>query len=90
METLKPQLLAVWEKSPASKDPRFISAFEIKTLCALAILVATVTVKDGENPSLSTAPTCSPDAKAEGHIPGGLCGQTRGQCQGCITESPGS
>lgn len=36
MEALKPQLLAVWEKSPASKDPRFISAFEIKTLCALA------------------------------------------------------
>lgn len=36
MEALKSQLLAVWEKSLAGKDPRFISAFEIKTPCALA------------------------------------------------------
>lgn len=36
MEALKSQLLAIWEKSLAGKDPCFISAFEIKTPCALA------------------------------------------------------
>ena len=36
VEVPKPRPLAAWENGPASKDPRFISAFEIKTLCALA------------------------------------------------------
>lgn len=55
------QPLATWEIGPASKDPHFISAFEIKTLCANCQWHLLQFRKDEENTSLKT-PTLSFDA----------------------------
>lgn len=72
------QPLAAWENGLASKHPRFISAFEIKTLCASAIAGGNCLSSGKRTPTLR--PTLSALLlRSVGPQRGGmLCGQPRG------------
>lgn len=75
------QPLATWENGPVSKDPRFISAFEIKILCA-SVNAGGICYSSGKTKrTWALAPPSSAlmlrsGAEGEEHALGTLCGQT--------------
>lgn len=86
------QPLATWENGPASEDPHFISAFEIKTLCASVntsgICYSSEKMKRIQAlrppPSALTLTSGTEEGACPGHT---VCGQPRNGCMGCCIWS---